>query len=112
MIPTKFFLTKGVGVDKEHLRSFELALRDAGIAPYNLVTVSSILPPGCKRMTREKGLKLLSPGEIVFVVMARNATNESNRLVSASVGCAIPANGSAFGYLSEQKKKPETMLKI
>jgi len=111
MIPTKFFLTKGVGIDKEHLRSFELALRDAGIAPYNLVTVSSILPPGCKKMTREKGLKLLSPGEIVFVVLARNATNESNRLVSASVGCAIPANGNAFGYLSEHHDFGETESK-
>lgn len=101
MVPSKFFMTKGVGVDKERLKSFELALRQAGIAPFNLVTVSSILPPSCKRITEEKGLKLLKPGEIVFVVMARNDTNEPNRLISASVGCAIPSNGNTYGYLSE-----------
>jgi arginine decarboxylase len=31
MIATKLFLTKGVGVHKDKLASFELALRDAGI---------------------------------------------------------------------------------
>ncbi len=60
MTPTKFFFTKGVGVHREKLSSFEVALRDAGIAPFNLVTVSSILPPGCKRITRDKGLNYLN----------------------------------------------------
>lgn len=101
MVPTKFFLTKGVGVHKDYLASFELALRDAGVQSFNLVSVSSILPPGCKKVTRVKGLELLSPGEIVFVVLARNATDESNRLISASVGCAIPVLNEKHGYLSE-----------
>lgn len=102
MVPTKFFFTKGVGVHKEKLASFELALRDAGIAPFNLVSVSSILPPGCKKIPREKGLVHLSPGEIVFVVMSRNETNEPHRLISASIGCAVPLDHvQRYGYLSE-----------
>lgn len=44
-VPKIVFFTKGVGVHKEKLRSFELALREAGIAQYNIVSVSSILPP-------------------------------------------------------------------
>ncbi|MEK7098199.1 MAG: pyruvoyl-dependent arginine decarboxylase, partial [Patescibacteria group bacterium] len=48
MVPTKVFFTKGVGVHKDKLASFELALREAGIEKYNLVYVSSILPPHCK----------------------------------------------------------------
>ena len=111
MIPTKFFLAKGTGIHKERLNSFELALRDAGIAPFNLVSVSSILPPGCKRVTKEKGLSFLKPGEIVFVVMARNETNEPNRLISASVGCAIPAGDRNYGYLSEHHSFGETQEK-
>jgi len=111
MIPTNFFLTKGVGIHKEQLRSFELALGGAGIAPFNLVTVSSILPPGCKKISVNKGLKLLKPGEIVFVVMSRNATNEPNRLISASIGCAIPANTRAYGYLSEHHDFGKTQEK-
>ena len=108
MIPRKFFLTSGVGVHKDQLSSFEAALRDAGLAPFNLVSVSSILPPGCKKVTWQKGLKELSPGEIVFVVLARNHTNEPNRLVAASIGCAIPANRKRYGYLSEHHPFGET----
>lgn len=108
MIPRKFFLTSGVGVHKDQLSSFEAALRDAGLAPFNLVTVSSILPPGCKKVTWQKGLKELSPGEIVFLVLARNNTNEPNRLIASSVGCAIPANRKRYGYLSEHHPFGET----
>ena len=102
------FLTKGVGVHKEQLESFELALRNAGIQKCNIVSVSSIFPPGCKLIPRDKSLQLLSPGEITFCVMARNCTNEPNRLVAASVGIAIPANKDTYGYLSEHHSFGET----
>lgn len=101
IVPRKLFFTKGVGRHKHELQSFELALRDAGIEKYNLVSVSSILPPGCKVVSRDEGLGSLNPGQIVFVVMARNSTNEPNRMVAASIGCAVPADGSHYGYLSE-----------
>ncbi len=51
-LPSQIFLTKGVGSHREELHSFELALRDAGIEKYNLVQVSSIMPPGCKLISR------------------------------------------------------------
>ena len=101
LIPSKVFFTKGVGVHKDKLASFELALRDAGIAHCNMVLVSSIFPPGCKRISKEEGVKLLALGQVVFVVYDRNETNEPNRLVAASVGCAIPADPLQHGYLSE-----------
>ena len=37
MVPKRIFLTNGVGKHRERLTSFELALRDAGIAAQNLV---------------------------------------------------------------------------
>ncbi len=101
IIPKKCFLTKGVGVHQEKLTSFELALRDAKIAAYNLVKVSSIFPPHCKIITKQDGVKYLSAGQVVFCVMSDNATNEPNRLISASVGIAIPKNPNLHGYLSE-----------
>ncbi|MBA4374240.1 MAG: arginine decarboxylase, pyruvoyl-dependent [Thermodesulfovibrio sp.] len=101
MTPKKVFFTKGVGVHKDRLSSFEVALRSAGIEKCNLVYVSSILPPNCKILTRSTGLKLLSPGEITFCVMSRNDTNEPNRLISAAVGVAMPKDFSNYGYLSE-----------
>ncbi len=100
-VPTKFFLTKGIGVHKDKLGSFEHALRNAGIARFNLVEVSSILPPGCLYIQKEKGLMLLKDGEIVYTVMSKNSTNEPYRRLSASVGIAMPKDKSQYGYLSE-----------
>lgn len=101
MVPKKVFFTKGVGKHKHELQSFEAALRDAGIEKCNLVSVSSIIPPKCKIITREQGTKLLHPGEITFVVMSRNKTNEPNRLIGSSVGVAIPKDRESHGYISE-----------
>ena len=100
-IPTRIFFTKGVGRHKDYLSSFEAALRSAGIEICNLVAVSSIFPPNCRRISREEGLKEIQPGQITFAVMARNSTNEPNRLIAASIGAAIPADKSNYGYLSE-----------
>ncbi len=99
--PTRAFLTKGVGIHKDKLTSFELALRDAGIEKFNLVFVSSILPPNCKIIPREEGLRLLGPGQITFCVFSRNETNEPNRLISAAIGLAMPKESEHYGYLSE-----------
>lgn len=101
MVPKRLFLTKGVGKHRERLTSFELALRDAGIASQNLVRVSSIFPPHCKLIPRSQGLKFLSPGEVVFAVVAESSTREAHRLTAASIGVAIPADRNTYGYLSE-----------
>lgn len=111
MVPKKIFFTKGLGIHKDRLASFELALRDAGIEKCNLVTVSSIFPPQAKIISKEEGLKLLQPGQVTFCVMARNDTNEPNRLVSASVGIAIPKDTNNYGYLSEHHTYGEVAKK-
>jgi len=111
MIPTKCFFTKGVGVHKDKLASFELALRKAGIEKANLVYVSSILPPNCKLLPSEEGLKELKPGQITFCVMARSETNEPNRLISAAIGLAVPKDSNEYGYLSEHHSFGETAHK-
>jgi len=108
MIPRYFFLTKGVGKHREYLQSFELALRSASIQHCNIVNVSSIIPPGCKLISREKGLKMLKPGEITFVVLAKNSTNEPRRLIASSIGVAIPSGKEKYGYLSEHHSFGQT----
>ena len=110
-VPKAIFFTNGVGVHKDRLSSFELALRDAGIEKANLVTVSSIFPPHCKEMSRKEGEKLIMPGQIVHCVMARQDTNEPNRLIAASIGLARPADTLRYGYLSEHHSYGETAKK-
>lgn len=101
LVPKKVFFTSGVGRHADALVSFELALRDAGIEKFNLVTVSSIFPPGCEIVTKEEGLKDLFPGQIVFCVMSRMTSCEAGKKIFASVGVAIPDNTNLNGYLTE-----------
>lgn len=101
LVPTKVFLTKGVGQHKYRLKSFEEALHKAGVAQQNLVQVSSILPPKCRIVSRDVGLKQLLPGQISYCVLARSDTDEHGRLVASSVGVAIPRDKTKWGYLSE-----------
>lgn len=101
MVPRRMFFTRGVGRHTQQLQSFELALRNAGIEKCNIVTVSSIVPPNCSIITREKGMQELKPGQITYCVMARNCTNEPNRLVGAAIGVALPKDSSTYGYISE-----------
>lgn len=110
-VPKIMFFTKGKGLHKDHLTSFELALRDAQIADLNLVSVSSIKPPGCRIVGIQEGRKHLMPGQVVFAIMARSATNEPNRLIAASIGLARPADESQHGYLSEHHSTGETAQK-
>ncbi len=111
LTPKRMFFTKGVGFHRNKLQSFELALRSAGIEKCNLVTVSSIFPPDCKIVTRERGITELQPGQITFVVMARECTCEPNRLIFASIGLAQPKNKNRYGYISEHHGFGETKRK-
>lgn len=108
IVANRMFFVKGVGTHREQLASFELALRNAGIAPYNIVHVSSIFPPGCKKIPAAEGLEYLKTGQTLYTVMARTHTNEPNRLIAASIGIAQPADENQHGYLSEHHSYGET----
>lgn len=100
-VAQEMFLTRGVGRHREKLASFELSLRDAQIAEYNIVRVSSIFPPGCKMISKNDGLKKLTSGQVLFCVVAESSTNEPHRLIASSIGVAIPRDRNHYGYLSE-----------
>ena len=110
-VPTEAFFTRGVGTHKEKLTSFEMALRMAKIAHLNLVNVSSIFPPQCHLIKREDGLESLPPGKVTFAVIARNETNEPNRVLAAAIGLARPRDPKLYGYLSEHHSYGETAKK-
>jgi arginine decarboxylase len=112
MVPKKVFFTKGVGKHRNELQSFELALRNAGIEKSNLVNVSSIVPPNCIIISKEKGISLLKYGQITYCVMSRNSTNEPNRLLGASIGVAIPREKNSYGYISEHHSYGEVNKKM
>ncbi|SMD31156.1 pyruvoyl-dependent arginine decarboxylase [Picrophilus oshimae] len=108
LLPSKVFFTRGIGRGRTELQSFENALRSAGIAQFNIVSVSSILPPRAEIISKDDGLKLLNPGQILFTVLARNSSNELNRMISSAIGYAVPSDRDHWGYLSEHHAYGET----
>ena len=100
-VPRKVFFAVGKASHEDPLISFELALRDAGIEKFNLVQVTSVLPFGCEVIDKSSGLKELTPGQIVFCVMARKTSNEAGKKIYATIGVAMPNKPSQNGYLTE-----------
>lgn len=107
MIPRKMFLTKGKGTHRHRLQSFELALRDAGIASCNLVNVSSIVPPRCELISKKEGMCLLHPGEITYCVLSEVHSKEPGT-IGASIGVAIPDSSEEYGYIAEYHDPAES----
>ncbi|KUO40623.1 MAG: hypothetical protein AVW05_03530 [Hadesarchaea archaeon DG-33] len=59
-------------------------------------------------ITREKGLSHLRDGQIIFGVFGKCCSNERRRLISASIGCALPADKNTYGYISEHDAYGQT----
>lgn len=100
-LPRTVVLTRGVGKHKEKLVSFEMALREAGIAHLNLVPVSSIKPAEALVSKKTEILGDIPAGMVTPVVLARQETNIHSLLVASSIGVAVPENAEGYGYLSE-----------
>src|SRR3989344_286771 len=101
LVPRFAFFVSGTGKHDDRLQAFDKALLSAGPLAHNLVTVSSILPAGCKIITPEEGFKLLTPGQITFCVMAKQDSNKKGKIASASVGMIRPGDSYQYGYISE-----------
>lgn len=95
--PTKFFLVSGVGEGSTSLNAFDDALLDAGIANTNLLKVTSILPPHCKKIKPVR----LPFGALVPVVYALKISSTRDELIAAGVGIGIPANKNRPGLIME-----------
>jgi arginine decarboxylase len=101
LVPTKVFLTKGVGVHKRQLSSRELAMTNAGVEKVNLIKASSIIPPGCRFITPAEGKELLRIGQMAFAIIAEASTNEPHRLIAAGIGIAKPDDENEYGFFTE-----------
>jgi len=110
LVPKNFFLTKGIGIHHSEDVSRELAMRSAGIERLNLRKNANpiTIPPGCKMILPEEGLRLLSPGISVDGAYEVRSTNESMRLIAAAVGVAMPVDVDQCGYAYCRGNEGET----
>ncbi|MEN3044527.1 MAG: arginine decarboxylase, pyruvoyl-dependent [Candidatus Hydrothermales bacterium] len=92
-----YFLTKGFGVANRELLSFDRALRSAKIDNFNLVKISSILPPGVKKSKKIN----LPNASILHVAYGYVISNREREVISAVCGIAIPQKECEIGVIME-----------
>jgi arginine decarboxylase len=95
-MPTHYKIVSGQGTSEHELLAFDAALRNAGIGDYNLVKVSSILPPHAEYSDD-------IPSEFGAILYAAYATITVNgeRDAQSSVAVAIPLNSNDSGVIFE-----------
>lgn len=84
-------LTSGSAVGKTPLNAFDNALRDAGVADFNLIKVSSIVPPGVPVQHLMRGATPVSgEGLMVPTIYIELASDAPGTQISVAVGAGLP----------------------
>ena len=109
-VPTRVFFTTGVGRHEVQRVAIQDAMAKAGVADCNLVKTSSVIPPACEIISRQRGERLLREGGITHAVIAQGHTNEPHQRVTAALCWAHSDNPLIPGYITEIEEQ-ETMGK-
>lgn len=83
----KINITAGTGVGPTELSAFDHALVNAGVANFNLIYLSSVLPPESEVVVLDKPIQIEGGwGDRLYVVMAQMRTQQRNQEVWAGIG--------------------------
>lgn len=93
----KYTLVSGIGIGKTELNAFDAALFSAGVGNYNLLKVSSILPP---QSVEEKELRVL-PGSLLPIAYGSIVEIKPGVQISAAVAVGIPEDPNNIGVIME-----------
>ncbi|MCK4544960.1 arginine decarboxylase, pyruvoyl-dependent [candidate division WOR-3 bacterium] len=99
--PTKFFLVAGASEGFSKLNSFDCALLASGIGNTNILKMSSILPPKCKRIEPVR----LPYGSLIPTAYASITSDQPGEIVSAAVAVAIPERDDYPGLIMEYSSR-------
>ena len=111
LVPKEYFVTSSSATSEvSGLNAFDRALISAGIGEQNLVSVSSIIPPGAVITDRKE----LPMGAVTHCVLAQMRGAEGE-MISAGIAYAYRKDGNggyvAEGHLYGSKKSLEADLK-
>lgn len=86
-------IASGKGLGKTLLSAFDAALFDAGVSNYNLLVLSSIIPPGSVIKLQKYKTPDSEYGHRLYVVMSENRSRESGRYIGAAIGWCQEEDG-------------------
>jgi arginine decarboxylase len=88
---SRVVLTSGSAIGKTPLNAFDNALRDAGIADFNLIKVSSIVPPNVpvQRLMR-RSVPVSGEGLMVPTIYVELTNDVPGTEIAVAVGAGLP----------------------
>lgn len=96
-------LTKGTGTGETKIAAFDAALFDAGIANYNLIRLSSVIPPNSKIKITKAEIKPDEFGHKLYVVYASQIENEIGKDAWAGIGWVLAEAEDGRGLFTEHE---------
>lgn len=108
-------IVSGIGVGDTALSAFDAALYSAGIANYNLIKLSSIIPEGFEPRVRRINLNDKEYGHRLYVVLASETQNQSGLRVWAGLGWVMnkakPRTGLFVEHHGHNKEEVVNLIK-
>jgi len=86
-----------VGHADDYILAFDRALRGAGFSDYNLLRVSSVLPPGALPSDEIP----LPKGYLLPIAYGEKSSSERGALIGAAVAVAVPKDPENVGIIME-----------
>jgi len=105
-LPTTYFLVSGYAEGPTLLNAFDNALAVAGIGNTNLVKMSSILPPSCRRIDPIQ----IPYGALLPVAYAEESSPQPGTPVAAAVACGVPEDPKLPGVIMEHHMTDDEKL--
>lgn len=102
---TGVVLTAGVGVGSTEIVAFDAALRDAAIADFNLIRVTSIVPPNAPVYRLRRGIVPIDGNGLMLPTVYSMSTRSEPGIVSAAVGVGVPEDETRSGVIFPSEGK-------
>lgn len=106
----KIFVTKGVGKGPTELAAFDSALLSAGIANYNLIHLSSIIPDGAEVVVGRPKENTKEFGHRLYVVISEARESRRGKLSCSGLGWIVSGEGKR-GLFVEHSGESEKIVK-
>jgi arginine decarboxylase len=108
----KIYLTTGVGFGKTPISAFDAALKDAGVYNFNLITLSSVIPPGSEIVFEKMPTKDSEWGNKLYCVKAEMRSRSSGRYIGAALGWYQVEGGKGVFVEHEETGETEESVKL
>lgn len=109
----KLYLVSAVGQGRTEISAFDNALHNAGIANYNLLTLSSVIPPNTEIEVVEKlNWNDKEFGDRLYCVMARQITTTFGEQACAGIGWVQSDVDGRGLFVEHHAESEETVKKL